>query len=285
MQGLAEAFERKRLDMEFDVGGAEVRRGLGEQPELRGRHRHWAAPAHGVVERHERLGDERMGVDVQRARARDAEDGAQLQMVLQVLADAGQRVQDLAAEAGEDFRAPDPRQLQELRRADRAGGQHDFAARAGLEASPALRVAQAHRAPPLEDQPLGLRAHDEAQVGPFEDGLEEAARRAPAPAAALIDLEVPGALVVAAIEVVDFWDADFGRRLARRVEDRPGQALALDAPFAAGAVQRVRAGVMVLVALEERQDVVPAPALEAELAPAVVIGGLAAHVDHAVDRR
>ena len=193
MQGLAETIERKRLDMEFDVGGGEVRRGLGEQPELRGRHRHRAAPPQRVVERHaSALGDERAGVDVQRARARDAEDGAQLQMVLQVLADAGQRVHDLAAEAGEDIRAADARQLQKLRRADRAGGEDDLAARARLKTSPALRVAQADGAAPFEDQPLGLRAGDEAQVGPVEDGLEEAARRAPAPAAALIDLEIIG---------------------------------------------------------------------------------------------
>ena len=35
--------------------------------------------------------------------------------------------------------------------------------------------------------------------------------------------------------------------------------------------------------LEERQHVVPAPAGEPELAPVVVVGGLAAHVDHGVD--
>ncbi len=42
---------------------------------------------------------------------------------------------------------------------------------------------------------------------------------------------------------------------------------------------------VVLMLLEERQDIVPAPALKAELAPVVVIGGLTAHVDHAVDGR
>ena len=61
-------------------------------------------------------------------------------MVLQILADAGQRVHDLPAERGDDVRAADARQFQQLRRADRAGGQDDLAAGARLEASrrPAL---------------------------------------------------------------------------------------------------------------------------------------------------
>src|SRR4029077_2277252 len=41
---------------------------------------------------------------------------------------------------------------------------------------------------------------------------------------------------------------------------------------------------MIFVALEIRQHVVPAPAPQAELAPVIVIGGLAAHIDHGVDR-
>ena len=38
------------------------------------------------------------------------------------------------------------------------------------------------------------------------------------------------------------------------------------------------------MALETGQHVVPAPAGEAELAPVIIVGGLAAHVDHGVDR-
>src|SRR5277367_731926 len=41
---------------------------------------------------------------------------------------------------------------------------------------------------------------------------------------------------------------------------------------------------MILVALEVGQHVVPAPAVESELAPMVVVGSLAAHIDHGVDR-
>src|SRR5690349_9709862 len=47
---------------------------------------------------------------------------------------------------------------------------------------------------------------------------------------------------------------------------------------------RARAPLVVLGLAEERQDVLPAPPDIAELAPVIVVGGLAAHVDHAVDR-
>ena len=100
---------------------------------------------------------------------------------------------------------------------------------------------------------------DDAQVRAAEDRLEEAARRAPAPAAPLVDLEIGGAFVVAAVEVVDLGDADLGRRVAHRVEDRPGDARPLDPPFAARAVQLVGAAVMVLVALEDRAARRPSP--------------------------
>ena len=59
----------------------------------------------------------------------------------------------------------------------------------------------------------------------------------------------------------------------------------LDPPLAAGAVELVGAPPVVLRALEVGQHVVPGPAGIAELAPVVVVGRLAAHVDHAVDRR
>ena len=73
--------------------------------------------------------------------------------------------------------------------------------------------------------------------------------------------------------------------VAERVEDRPSAAAA-----ARPAIRRPRRAtrssprVVVLGLLEIGQHVVPAPAGIAELAPAVVVGRLAAHVDHAVDR-
>src|ERR1700683_2524509 len=75
-----------------------------------------------------------------------------------------------------------------------------------------------------------MRAGREMQIRPLQDRLQERRRRAPAPPAALVDLEIARALVVPLIEVGDLRNADFNPGLAHRVEDRPGDARALDPP-------------------------------------------------------
>src|SRR3546814_16673387 len=85
------------------------------------------------------------------------------------------------------------------------------------------------------------------------------------------------------LEVLGRRDAALGRRCAKGIEDLPRQALRLDAPLAAAAVAFVAALVVVLRALEVGQDLVPAPAGFAELAPEIIVARIAAHVDNAVD--
>ena len=183
----------------------------------------------------------------------------------------------------ETIRVAHARKLQELGRADRACGQNDFPPGSRLVADAVLAVAQACGAAAVEQNALDMRAGDEMQVRPLEDRLQERRRRAPAPAAALIDLEIAGAFVVALIEVVDLRNADFDPGLPHRVEDRPGDARPLDPPFAARTMQGGQAPVMILLPDEIGQHVVPAPSGKAELAPAVIIGRLPAHIDHGVD--
>ena len=137
---------------------------LAKIAELRRRHGHRPAPPERIVERHAGAAQQRAVFDIERARAGDAEDRAQLQMVLQVLADAGRSVDQVAAERGDDLRAADARQFEQLRRADRPGGERDFAAGARLAADAVDGVAHADRAPALENQPLDMRAGDDAQV-------------------------------------------------------------------------------------------------------------------------
>ena len=129
-------------------------------------------------------------------------------------------------------------------------------------------------------QPVSSR-----RFGAAERRLEEAARRRPAPAELLVDVIGRRALVVAGVEIDDALDAGLLRRRAEGVEQIPAHARMLDPPFAAGRVMLAGAEKVMLVLLVDRQHVVPAPALEAELAPVIVVGGLAAHVDHGVDRR
>ena len=88
-----------------------------------------------------------------------------------------------------------------------------------------------------------------------------------------------------AVDVTIDQSVNLRRRLAEGIEDFPGQPLLLHPPFAAAVVDGAVAGEVVLHAEEQRQQVVPAPAGVALGGPAVVVAGLAAHVDHAVDRR
>ena len=162
-------------------------------------------------------------------------------MVLQVFADPRQRMNDRRADRLDELRPADAGEFEELRRTDRAGRQNHLDARARLVALAVLAVSQAYRAAPVEKDPLDMRAGRQTQVRPLEDRLQKPARRAPAPPAALVDFEIGRAFVVAAIEVVDFRDADLNPGLAHRVEDRPRHPRALDPPFAARSVQRADA--------------------------------------------
>ena len=236
MHGLAEAVERQRLDMKFDIGGGVVGRGPGEQAKLRRRHGQRSAPANAIVEPHHRPLEQRLVVDIERARAGDAEDGAELQMILKIFADPRQRMDHRTRRSPrDDPDAPTPGKLQKLRRADRARRQDDLASRARLARLPPCGVAQARGAPPLEQNALHMRAGRNMQVRPLEDRLQKRSSRAPAPPAALVDLEIGRALVVALVEVVDLRECRFRPRpRARRrgsARIRAGARPAIRRPF------------------------------------------------------
>src|SRR5262249_29169942 len=101
--------------------------------------------------------------------------------------------------------------------------------------------------------------------------------------ALLVDMKIAGALVVAGIEVVGRLDARLLRSRTNLLEQRPTHARCFDSPFAADGVGFAGAKKMVLMLPEDRQHVVPTPSREADLAPMVIVGGWAAHVDHGVD--
>ena len=179
---------------------------------------------------------------------------------------------------------PMPDSCEHLDRADRAGREDHLAAATRRSRLAVLSPAHARRAGAVEHNGFRPGIRSPAAGWPPEHGLEEAARRRPAAAAPLVDVEGAAAFVVAGIEVGNALDPGLLGRRAKCIENVPAHPRRLDPHLAAHAVCCAGAEKMVLVLAEERQHVVAAPAGKPELAPMVVIGGLPAHIDHGVDR-
>ena len=165
---------------------------------------------------------------VQRPHAPDLVDQPELQVVLQVLADARQLVRGprCRAPAGAPP-APMPESLEQVRRADRARGQDHLAPRRAPRRSPAARGRRRRRSgAPRARAPVTWAPVTTAQVGPPQRRPQEALGGRPAHAAALVDLEVAAALVVAAVEVVDLGDAALRPRPRGRRRGSPSAAAA-----------------------------------------------------------
>ena len=171
VQRLAEAIERQRLDMILQVGALARRIGARDDAELRRRHGQRAAAAQRIVEENLGAAEHRRVHLVQRLDARHLVDHPQLQMVLQVLADARLVQHDRNSELRELRGGPDARQQQRLDRSDRARRQDHLAAAARDLDLAVLPIAHADRAPAVE-----LDALDHAA------GFEPEVRRGRAPA-------------------------------------------------------------------------------------------------------
>ena len=168
---------------------------------------------------------------------------------------------------------------------DRAGRQHDLAFHLRPDEPPVLAVEDRDRPSVLHIDAFDERCGLHLQVRSLQRRPQEPSRRAPAPAALLVHLEIGRAGIVAGVEVVDLGDTSLFRRVAHSVQEVPAQARIFHPPLAAPAVHVVGRPLVVLVFHEHRQHVVPAPAGQSHLAPAVVVARLATHVDHGVDGR
>ena len=139
VQRVAEPVERERLDVVLEVRRRPRRIGFRERAELRWRHGQGPAPEQEILEAHARAPEQAVRILVQRPGVLDLVDQAQLEMVLEVRADAFERVDHRDAVLLEQLAGADARELEELRRADRARGEQQLAAhrRVGLAARPA----------------------------------------------------------------------------------------------------------------------------------------------------
>ena len=284
VQRFTEALQRQRLHVIFQVRRGLLRPRTSERAELTGRHGQRAAAVIQIAQAHAHLAPQAAGDLVQGAGIFQFVDQAQLQVILQVAADAGQFMRDADAQPLQEWARADPGTLQDARRADRTGAQDDFLA--SLEGPGLALPASDDRcsAAIVQQHAVDFDAGQHGQVGAMADGLEKRLGRVPADPGLLIDLKVAAAFVVALVEVIDAGDAALLGGAAEGIENRPRQALAFDPPLAGTTVKRRVAGKVAFAFLEQRQDVLPAPARIALGSPAVVVARLAAHVDHAVDR-
>src|SRR5690606_16425594 len=231
---------------------------------------------------------------------------ANLQMVLQVAADARHVGKHGNLMALQKLGGAKPGKLQQLRRPDTAGTQYDLLA--GLDVDNLAIAPHTHArtrqltiGPPFDLNTLRLGVGPKREVAARHTRRpQKCLGRIPAPAHLLIDLEVPDAFVVALVEIVAGRNARLLRSLGKGIENIPAQPLLLDPPFSAVAVQRaellarrvVAKGtigggiktVVIFVCLEVRETSLPRPFLIAHQAgPTVVVARLAAHIDHSVD--
>src|SRR5690606_8381180 len=205
--------------------------------------------------------------------------------VLQVLADRIALQHNLNAGFLQDIAAPDTGKLEDMRRADGAGGEDDLPLAPDCARAALLDQFHAAGGKVLDQETTDMGAGLDGEVPALPCRLEKSLGRVPANSTALVDLEIGRAFVVATVEVVHARNAGSLRRGLEGIEDIPAHAGFLHAPLSAGAMHVVGAAVIILRLPEVGQDVVPAPAGAAHLPPEIIVPSLAAHIDHAVDRR
>ena len=210
-----------------------------------------------------------------------------LDVILQVGADPRQVVHHLDAGGAQHLGRPDARELQQHGRADRAGAQDHLApgARLGEPAAGGL-VGDPHRLAALEQYLVGQCAGDDLEVGPSAGRVEVGLGGRPADA--VLDGHVHGAeafllpaVVVPSDRVAGLF-AGLDEGLVERVQAHVVAGAGGERPLAAAVF--VAAALPGLGPAEVGQAVAVAPAGRALGLPFVEVAGVAAHVDHAVDR-
>ena len=133
-----------------------------------------------------------------------------LQMILQVVADAGRVEHHADAVPPQQIRGADAGELQQLRRVVRAAGNQYFPARPrGLDAG-ALAIFDAIGTASVEQNALRLRRGLDMQIAAALRRTQIGKRRAGAPAVLGRGLEPAGALLGGAVEITVGGNAGFG---------------------------------------------------------------------------
>ena len=206
-------------------------------------------------------------------------------MVGKVAADARQAEAGRDADGGQVIRVADARKLQHLRRPYRPRRQDDLARCPYFLCLAALKVAHAD-APAVFDDQAGCRGiGDDLDIAPCRRDLEVGAEGRPSQPATARHLRVTDTFLARAIEVGRVGESRLLRRLHEQMRQRQDGTVVLDLerPGPAPVLGIAVAGIG-LAAPEQRHHLVVAPAAATELRPAVIVGRVAANIEHAVDR-
>src|SRR5690606_39124941 len=156
-------------------------------------------------------------------------------MILQIGADAGQVPHHRDPQALQASPVADAGALQNGGAGHRARREDDLAPRPDGAGDAAPQYADAARPALLRQHPVDQHIGYHRQIGTPQRRAQEAARRAPAAAALLVDVEIAATLVAAGVEILAARNAGAFGGLDEGIEHPPAQARLLDAPFAAGA--------------------------------------------------
>ena len=178
----------------------------------------------------------------------------------------------------------DPRLHQELRRVVGAARQDHFTR--GLEAQRLVETPafDSHGAHAVEHHPLDLQVCLDREVRPLHRRMQIRHRGAAAPSFALRQLVMADAVLRGAVEVVVTLEAGLRAGFHEGIHHGVARASFGHRQRPARAVQLGLAPLVVLGALEVRQQVVESPSRTARVAPPVVVRAVAADVHHRVGR-
>jgi hypothetical protein len=141
----------------------------------------------------------------------------------------------------------------------------------------------ANRAFFLQQDAGGVCTSEDSQVGPLQVGCQVGFGSAAALAVSVGHLVQAHAFLVNTIEIGVALVASLLASLHKQLAKAVGVAQIHDVEWTATAVQRIAATFVVLRAFEVGQHVVIRPAGVAQRRPVVVVGSLAANVDHGVE--
>ena len=275
---------REGLHVELHVGPRQIRRGAEEAAAVVDTEAQGAAPHQDIFEPGAELAPPGAQLVVER-RHLHAPSVVDALMILQMGADIGVVAGDRDAMLLQQLGRSDAGELQELHRIDGAARHDHLAPRRRRAGGAALSIFNTADTRAVEQEPghmgMGLDPH----IGPLHGRAQEGARRRIAQSTFGGELVVAHTFLGGAVEIGIERQA---RRLRRFDEImREGMQFGVifaDAERAAGAAELIGAGLIVLDRLVGLKNFGPIPAGISRRPPVPVIIGMAADIDHGIDR-